>query len=260
MALELDHLILAVDDLAAASATLRAEGFTVIAGGAHASGTTRNALIVFQDQTYIELLAATGREPDASAAAPDFRALLAGGEGWAGYALRTTSIRSQLKALRGRGVAVGEPIEGSRERPDGKVAKWQMALLEGSTSPFFIQDTTPVSLRIPDNKEATTHKNRVIGVISVIFVVADLDAGIQRTSSLLGTLPSINDAGAHYDLEGIWLTLTLPENDDMQAHLARRGDAPCQLVLRSHDLSPSGLTIAHKVLGAQIEIAPRGAV
>ncbi|MFO7322968.1 MAG: VOC family protein [Chloroflexota bacterium] len=258
MALELDHIILAVDDLAAAMATLRAEGFTVVPGGTHASGATHNALIVFQDQTYIELLAPTGAEPRTDVAAPDFRSLL-GRSGWAGYALRVNNARSLVKGLRRRDVAVGDPFEASRERPDGKTARWQMAMLEGTASPFFIQDITPLNLRIPDNKEATTHKNGVTGVISIGFVVADLETAIRRYSQLLGVLPSVNDSGAHFDLEGIWLTLMLPENDEMQAHLDQRGDAPYQLVLRSRDASLSGNTPARKVLGAQIEIA-RGVV
>ena len=53
--IQLDHLVLFVPKLERAMADFSSLGFTVIAGGQHAS--TENALIVFEDETYIELLA-----------------------------------------------------------------------------------------------------------------------------------------------------------------------------------------------------------
>ncbi len=48
---QLDHIIVSVGDLDAAMQDYRALGFTVIYGGRHASGSTHNGLIVFQDGT-----------------------------------------------------------------------------------------------------------------------------------------------------------------------------------------------------------------
>ena len=50
-----DHLVLVVDDLSEATARFESMGFTVTIGGTN--GPTHNALIVFSDDTYIELIA-----------------------------------------------------------------------------------------------------------------------------------------------------------------------------------------------------------
>ena len=54
LALLLDHLVLFVDDLPAAITRFES-GFTVTPGGTN--GSTHNALIVFSNDTYIELIA-----------------------------------------------------------------------------------------------------------------------------------------------------------------------------------------------------------
>lgn len=61
MPFQIDHVVIAVSDLARAVADYRALGFTVLEGGVHASDATHNALIGFADGTYLELLASTGR-------------------------------------------------------------------------------------------------------------------------------------------------------------------------------------------------------
>jgi hypothetical protein len=51
----LDHLVLVVDDLSSAISQFESRGFTVTPGGTN--GPTHNALIVFSNDTYIELIA-----------------------------------------------------------------------------------------------------------------------------------------------------------------------------------------------------------
>ncbi|MBW2551150.1 MAG: VOC family protein [Deltaproteobacteria bacterium] len=57
MSLVMDHVIILVDDLEAASADFEALGFTVTPGGEHGEGLSHNALIHFADGTFFELLA-----------------------------------------------------------------------------------------------------------------------------------------------------------------------------------------------------------
>jgi len=256
MALTLDHVILAVDDLDAASATMRAEGFTVMPGGVHGNGATQNNLIVFEDGTYIELLAPTGTATgDAAGYAP----LLAKGEGWSGYALHSDNLKKDLQALRGRGVPVADSAQGSRALPTGETIRWQAAMIPDSYSPFYIQDETPRVLRVPDAKPVVTHRNGVTGVIGLVLIVASLEEAIARYRGLLGILPRLDESEAVFDLRGMALRLTEPGEDaDKRHHLEERVDAPYQLILRSRDLRPMGLS-ARKVLGARIDIAPRGA-
>ena len=56
MLIRLDHLVLLVRDLELASADYESLGFAVTPGGEHADGLTRNALVPFQDGTYLELV------------------------------------------------------------------------------------------------------------------------------------------------------------------------------------------------------------
>ena len=54
MTLALDHLVIAVSDLPRAIADYTALGFTVLEGGRHPGRPTHNALVVFEDGSYLE--------------------------------------------------------------------------------------------------------------------------------------------------------------------------------------------------------------
>ena len=53
----IDHIVILVHDLEAAVRDYTALGFTVVPGGEHADGRSRNALIAFADGSYLELIA-----------------------------------------------------------------------------------------------------------------------------------------------------------------------------------------------------------
>ena len=57
MLTRLDHLVILVRDLGRAVREYEKLGFTVIPGGEHADGLTHNALICFEDGSYLELVA-----------------------------------------------------------------------------------------------------------------------------------------------------------------------------------------------------------
>ena len=99
---KLDHVIIAVFELDQAVADYRALGFTTIYGGRHANGATHNALVCFQDGTYLELLAPTG---DLGAARRDrFQPAAATrrGIGWLSRCCRTICL-ADTEALRSAG-------------------------------------------------------------------------------------------------------------------------------------------------------------
>ena len=56
MPLSIDHIVIAVADLDAAVRDYTALGFTVLPGGEHPRG-SRNALVVFADGAYLEIIA-----------------------------------------------------------------------------------------------------------------------------------------------------------------------------------------------------------
>jgi hypothetical protein len=60
----IDHLVVAVPDLASAMKTYRDLGFTVTPGGRHPGVGTDNALIPFRDGAYLELVAFHEARPD----------------------------------------------------------------------------------------------------------------------------------------------------------------------------------------------------
>lgn len=160
--MKLDHVVVAVRDLHEAVRDYRQLGFTVTFGGVHANRATQNALIVFVDGTYIELLAKTTETPLPDLI--DFSPMLADGEGLKGYTLGTDDIDADIVRLRGQGFRVDDAVPGERHRQDGTVIRWKLALIEGGFSPFLIQDVTPRELRVPTDPAITTHANGALSV------------------------------------------------------------------------------------------------
>ena len=83
MPLALDHIVIAVADLDRAMVDYRALGFQVLPGGQHPGRTSHNALVVFADGAYLELIAWRAPAPEERW----YRTLSAHGEGLVDYAL-----------------------------------------------------------------------------------------------------------------------------------------------------------------------------
>ena len=137
----IDHLVIAVADLDAATSELEgALGLAFTAGGRHPGAGTANR-IAFLGEPYLELIAvqdeAIARERPIGAAA--LRALDAGG-GLATYALADDALEVTVAELRVNGSRIGEPAHGSRQRPDGETVEWWTATFErlGPDSPPFL--------------------------------------------------------------------------------------------------------------------------
>lgn len=168
MPITFDHAVIAVHDLEAAIRDYEALGFTVKRGGVHANRATKNALVVFLDGTYLELLARTDEAPVTGLV--DFSVLLNGDEGLVGYALRCDDIEAEVARLKNEGFAVGDIIPGERRRDDGTLIQWKLALIDNGFAPFLIQDVTPRELRISTDPALTTHANRAVGTQGVDVV------------------------------------------------------------------------------------------
>jgi hypothetical protein len=134
--MELDHVLIAVDDLEAAAKEVEERlGLASVAGGRHHGLGTANRIVPL-GETYLELVAVVD---DAEAAASGFGSWVGGGERprLLGWCLRT----DDLGAVAGRlSLTIAD---GSRARPDGTVLRWRMAGLERSAEepslPFFIE-------------------------------------------------------------------------------------------------------------------------
>lgn len=206
MSLSFDHAIILVNDLEQASAAYREAGFNVIYGGQHAGGKTHNALIVFRDGTYLELLAPT--DPDLlrvidPADRSSFLFLFEQGEGFGGYALQSDNLEADTAALQTRGLRVELRPPGGRARPDGRQLRWRMATFPDTMTPFFIQDITPRSLRVPDDAGTTTHPNGTLGVACLILQASPVQWALYRNIAASET----PEREAPFQLSGVEISL-----------------------------------------------------
>jgi len=163
----LDHVVLVVLDLPAAVRDHRERGFTVTPGGEHAGGLTHNALVGFQDGSYVELIAfhdlAAARDKHSWAPVAER------GGGWADFALHSDDLRADAAAL---GELVARPPEdGGRTRPDGVALAWRVVRLR-KPLPFLIEDLTARELRVPSG-DAAKHANGITGVAKVVLGARD---------------------------------------------------------------------------------------
>ncbi len=199
MTLGIDHIVIAVSELDQAARDYRDLGFTVLPGGVHANKATHNALICLGDGTYMELLARTGAVP-----APDmldFSPLLDKGEGLAGFALGSDNLEADAARLKANAFSHIEIAPGERRRLDGTIIRWKLMHIDGSFTPFFIQDLTPRNLRVPDDSNVTTHANRVVGLRGVKMLVRSIDAAVEHYTRLLGLQPRERQARDYQEIE-----------------------------------------------------------
>ena len=242
MALPLDHIVIAVQDLEAAVADYRALGFQVAIGGRHPGRTSHNALVVFADGAYLEIIAWTAPAPEERW----YRTLRDHGEGLVDFALLPQSTSQALAEARGRGLdtLIG-PVDGGRVRPDGAQLLWQTARHATPDLPFLCGDVTPRALRVPEGS-VREHPNGALGVASLTVAVHDLDASLDRYRALLGPglpLQRLDNQGARLALPGFDLLLqgaqALAASDALRQRLATRGEGPCALTLRQRPGAPA---------------------
>lgn len=258
----IDHIVIAVRELAQASADYEAAGFTVTPGGEHTGGATHNALVTFDDGAYFELIAF--KEPDRPQPHRWWEKM-ANGEGLVDFALLADDLAAEAARLRDAGIAIEGPVDGGRLRPDGQRIAWRTVLPSTAVEsplPFLIEDVTPRELRVPGGA-AARHRLDVAGVAGIVVAVADLDHRAPLFASLLGPgEPATNGATegvrrAHrFGLgERQWIELVEPDdaNNSIGRHLRARGEGPYEIVL---DGAERGSLLAPDwTHGARIRIA-----
>jgi Glyoxalase-like domain len=134
-----DHILLGAPDLYVGIRWVQERtGVRAKFGGTHPGAGTCNALLSLGTGHYLEIIA-----PDpAQANAPDVRKLKELSSPriiqWAIHTEDITAVKSMVEAA---GIKTMGPQPGSRQRPDGKLLRWQTLGIEQTTSlvPFFIQ-------------------------------------------------------------------------------------------------------------------------
>lgn len=205
MALTMDHVVILVDDLDRASDDFSVLGFKVEPGGEHGNSLTHNALIFFEDGTFLELFAikhgwrASLIRLLYRAGALDFMArsakrgtlfrfleLVGMPEGLADFCLLASSLDEANQVAKRPDLHAPDPMSSSRIRPDGQKVSWQMISLPAAGMPFL---RTPYSPRIPPNSDSTRHENGAKGIARLQIQSPDPLTLSQRYARLLETGP-----------------------------------------------------------------------
>ena len=243
----IDHVMICVPDLPQGIAQYHKLGFNIYAGGTHPGRGTHNAISFLQDD-YVELLAirdqaehqAAGRHGTSDAGLADF---IAAGGGIRYIILQSDDLTADVAAMRGRGIDVGDAIEGGRRTPAGQELRWKAAVLgPGNPLPIvFIQHLTPIEERRKQVPIAGNHPNGVYTLERAYIVTRDAEATAATYAKVLG-LPQpplqrgtvIMSNMAVFQLGPTGLGIAQPYAPGPAADaLERRGPGPFQALYRT---------------------------
>ena len=188
---ELDHVVLLIPyDTLKNPPNWITDNFTLSPGGRHGDNKTENRLVIFQDGTYLELIAFIDDDPEKRK-----------GHWWdkpfgvVDFALTTSKKSLDHKGLKerleksGAGVSYGEPKTGGRST-NGKDIKWEVTFpnnVPRGNVPFFCEDVTDRNWRVPQAKENTDHPCKALGMAGVVVEVqkAQLDKLSDANAAIL---------------------------------------------------------------------------
>lgn len=214
----IDHIVIAVNDLFAASAAFGHAGFSVTHGGSHPTG-THNVLIPFTDGSYLELIAI--QDAELARDHPWFKQM-GGKEGFVTFAVGADPLDYELERLASLGIDAVDRKDGARQRPDGQQLQWQSAALQTDPPaplPFLIQDVTDRNLRVPSGADAE-HKNGVKGTAGLTIVTSDVQQAMTPYGKMLSAPVAALDHGVEgtrqawrYFLQEYWIDLLQPQDD-----------------------------------------------
>ncbi|HLI50533.1 MAG TPA: VOC family protein [Thermomicrobiaceae bacterium] len=262
----IDHIVILAENLDRAIATYRRLGFTVTPGGAHPGG-THNALVPFQDGTYLELIAF--QEPERSVQASEHRwyPYLSTGGGIIDFCLDVDDVAAAVGEIGARGLDYRGPVPGARTRLDGAQVSWRLGqppLDRTGELPFFIDDITERAVRVPGD-EAAIHANGVVGVRAIVIAVRDLAEATDLYGKLLDQpTPPHAAEEAHtadaviYRVGDQQIMLAYPSGPDspLVERIQRRGDGPYEIVMLAEGLEEERLIGPEEADGARILIQP----
>jgi len=233
----IDHLPIMFKELELAIAAYRDLGFTVVPGGEHPVG-THNALVAFADGAYLELIAF--KRPNDQ---HRWWSLAQAGGGFIDVCMATDDLAADIQVFRDAGVKMGDPVPGSRARPDGYKLSWVAASAPKPfmfQAPFLIQDHTPREERIG---KQTSHPNGVTGIASITVATDDVaqvrgwwtPALRQRGAEV--QRDDIDAAGVRFMAGPHALDFVAPRGaaSPIGAWLKARGPSPYAMALKTKD-------------------------
>jgi hypothetical protein len=239
LVVELDHATICGPDLDAIRQAFADAGMTPDFGGPHGNGVTQMALIGFDDQSYIELIAPIKAGVTEGS---EWARFMAGDVGTCAWAAGTNVLSQNVDRLKKAGIAVGESKRGSRKRPDGMALEWVTAQVgpgtPGSLLPFIIEDQTPRVWRVQASESMKGAP--IYGVESVIVGVNDLNAAIALFRRAYGWAEPLTetqkDFGKLAYFPGEPVILAAPSGGGWLAdRVSRYGESPVAFLLGTRD-------------------------
>jgi len=207
--ISVDHIIIAVRDLAAAEAH-----YNLIFGrrpswrGMHPGRGTGNVLYRL-DNTYIELYAPLAEGPGADA----LNARLdKDGEGLFGIAVGVASAAGASAALRGRGLDVTQPVAGSgRDQISGAVREWNTFAIAAENlrglSVLAIEHKSPVEWLPPAELDGAGAKAAVNAADHVVVMTSDAEACKKIFGEQLGIRLALDQSRPEWGVRQLFFRL-----------------------------------------------------
>jgi hypothetical protein len=186
-----DHLVYAGPDLRAAADKVEALlGVKATPGGPHPGRGTRNMLIAVGPTQYIEIIGPDPEQPKPALARP-FGIDSLRAPKLVTWAAKEQDLAARYKAAVASGVALGALAEGSRQRPDGLLLRWNYTdprtVVADGLVPFFINwGATP-------HPAATAAKGGTLVGLRAEHPDADR---VRRTLAQLGLALPVQQAAA----------------------------------------------------------------
>lgn len=257
--LTLDHVIVVVSNLEAATNQFKQLGFSVIAGGVHTDGLTHNALIPFADGTYLELLATTRVSKfrtlkllkqlrllgiytsNETAIGRRLKEDIASGVGLNDYSLLSLDLEHQINSLKESSASFTNPIPGGRLRPDGKEISWRTAVPSSIDLPFLMEDLTPRELRVPTVGE-DFHDNGIFGIEGLTIIVANMVESMAHYRALFGgdpltepVYPQPGTQSSEFKLDNHFISIISPHagNSTLRRMLKNNAAKPIGIFFRT---------------------------
>lgn len=199
---QLDHVVLLIPyDTLKNPPSWITDNFTLSPGGKHGDNKTENRLVLFSDGTYLELISFIDDDPekrkghwwDKPFGVVDFSLTSADKLDYQGLVDRLDKS--------GTGVSFAQPKQGGRVT-NGNEIKWEVTFptsVPRGHVPFFCEDVTDRSLRVPIDKENTSHPCNALGMAGITAAIQKdkLENLSLATAAILDESPG---EGGRYEL------------------------------------------------------------